>query len=124
MQLDMRVDDQDPTRVVLLLNGKFLCFAPWRIADEIASKLRGVARLCEENEKANQIVIADALLIRSGAPFSFTSNPKIRDAAYNEAQWGKRARHDMPMRGVPSARRLGTPTILKTPPLPGDKRHG
>lgn len=122
-RLDIRQDDRDPTQMVLLLNGQLVAYLPWRIADEVASKIRGVARKCEEYEKANSIILADAALIRSGAPFSLTSNPRIREESFKEAQWDSAVRKAMPLRGVPSPKACGTPTLIKHQKIGGNE-HG
>lgn len=120
MKLDVRIDDNDPTRMALLLDGTFIAFLPWRTADDVIRVIAGAARKCEEYEKANSIIIADSLLIRTGAPFALSNNPKIRDAAYNEAQWGD-SRKRMPLASVPSARACGTPTFRKHRVIGGKK---
>lgn len=113
MRLDLRVDQNDPRKMAMLLNGRFICLIPWRIADVFAKKLQSLARQCEEYENANKIIVADALLIRTGAPFSLTNNPKIREESYKEAQWNSDIRKGMPMT-VPSAKKTGTPVVVKT----------
>jgi hypothetical protein len=100
-------------QVVLLLDGKFMCTMPWQVADEIASMVRSIARLAEEYAKANAIIAQDALLIRSGAPFSLTNNPKMREQSFNDAQWDPTARKSMPLAGVPSAKEVGAPSLIK-----------
>ncbi len=83
------------------------------MADQLVKLISQQARRCEEYDNANRIIAQDALLIRSGAPFALTDNPRIREAAFHEAQWGAEARKGMPLATVPSPRRLGTPTIKR-----------
>jgi hypothetical protein len=112
-ELTLVRDSFDPTRTLIVLNGKAVASVPWQTCDEIAKSFTRAARAGEEQEKANSIVLAEAALIRSGAPFSLTSDSKIRDDAFTEAQWNSHMRKRMPMRGAPSKKRLGTPTIIK-----------
>lgn len=109
-------DSHDPTRTLLILDGKVRACIPWQQCDEIAKSFTRAARAGEQYEKANLIIPAEAALIRTGAPFALSNDPKIRDAAYAEAQWGD-ARKQMPMRGVPSPRQLGVPSVIKSKPV-------
>jgi hypothetical protein len=112
--LSLRADPSDPTRTLIVLNGQAVASVPWQQCDEIARSFTRAARAGEEHEKANEIVLADAALIRTGAPFSLTNNRRIRDAAYSAAQWDSHVRNGMPMASVPSQRRCGTPTVIRT----------
>lgn len=110
-KLQLRRDPSDATRTLIILNGQAVASVPWQQCDEIARSFKIAARSGEQIEKAEQIVVADAALIRTGAPFSLTNDARIRDAAYSEAQWGDARKH-MPLLGVPSRRRCGTPTVI------------
>lgn len=98
--------------VVLELDGKYLCDMPWQVALELAQAVVTVAKRAEEHSQAGRIITQDALLIRSGAPFSLTNNRELRAAAYHRAQWDRDLRR-MPIRGVPSPREVGVPRIKK-----------
>ena len=112
--LTFQRDPNKPQRVVILLDGKYMCSMDWQVADQCADALRSVARKAEEYAKANHIIDQSALLIRSGAPFALSSDPKIQDAAYTQAQWDTKARKAMPLAGVPTPRSFGTPNIVKS----------
>lgn len=105
-------DHNHPDKVVFLMDGKYVCDMDWSIALEVAKIVRHVAKLAEEYAVANKLIIQDALLIRSGAPFALTNNRKIREASYNEAQWGKEAKR-MPLAGVPSRKEVGAPSLIQ-----------
>ncbi|HET8932233.1 MAG TPA: hypothetical protein VFN67_02280, partial [Polyangiales bacterium] len=84
----------------------------WQDALEFARMVIGAARAAEEYANANQQIAQEALLIRTGAPFSLVTDSKMREAARTEAQYGA-ARKQMPLLGVPSSRAVGSPTITK-----------
>lgn len=107
-------DPSHPERVVILLDGKFICDMPWQKADECAAALKAQARRAEQYEKAPTLIQPAAMLIRSGAPFALTNDYRIQDAAYTAAQWDPSLRR-LPLAAVPSPREVGTPTVLKTP---------
>lgn len=98
---------------MLELDGRYLCDMPWQVADRLIRALRVVTRRAEEHADAQRIITQDAVLIRSGASFSLTDNRDLRAAAYRAAQWDRDLRR-MPMRGVPSPREVGTPSLRKT----------
>lgn len=107
-------DPARPDRVVILMDGKFVCDMPWQKADECATALRATARKAEEYAKAPTLIQAAAALIRSGAPFALTGNYEIQQAAYTAAQWDPALRK-LPLAAVPSPRDVGTPTVIQTP---------
>lgn len=112
-QLQLRRDPSDLSRTLILLNGEVVGSIPWQGCDEIAKSFVMAARTGEQYAKAAEIAQADALLIRTGAPFALSNDPKIREEAYKEAQWGN-ARKGMPLLGVPSPKAVGTPSVIKT----------
>lgn len=114
MRANIVADENNPGMVILVVEGKRICDMPWQVSDQMATAFRQAARIAEERQKANKIIIADAALIRSGAPFALTNNPRIRDEAYKTAQWDSQVRRAMPMRGAPSAKATGTPKIVKS----------
>jgi hypothetical protein len=111
--LELKRDQLDATRTVVIWDGKPIASIPWQQCDEIAASFTRAARAGEEQAKGNQIIRAQALLERTGAPFALSNDPKIRDAAHTEAQWDSGVRRTMPLRGTPSARKTGIPTIIK-----------
>jgi len=98
--------------IVLELDGKYICDMPWDVAQDLARAVISVSKLAEEHEDAPRIIKQDAMLIRSGAPLSLTNNKKIREAAYQAAQWDRDLRQ-MPIKGVPSPKEVGTPSLHK-----------
>lgn len=106
-------DTRDPTKVAIVAGGKLVGYLPWELADEANKALHAAARKCEEYAKAHQIIVADSLLIRTGAPFSFTSNPRIREESFSRAQWDSAARKAMRLAARPSPKPVGRPRIVK-----------
>jgi hypothetical protein len=109
-------DTVEPRRTLIILGTAKLGSVDWSSCFEIAASFRTAARMGEEIAKAPQIIAQQALLTRTGAPVGLSNNRKIQDAAYTDAQWDSAARKGMPMRAdtVPSARRCGTPSVLRT----------
>lgn len=97
----------------LLVNGQVELDAPARLfgVEFLAGALIQQARDAEEQAKAEQVAADAALLLRTGAPFGFTSDPKIRDEA------GKQAAHDRTLRralpgGIKSKEMFGRPAVI------------
>lgn len=114
MHANVIADESNPGMVVLVVEGKRVCDMPWQVSDQFATAFKQAARIAEERQKANKVILADAALIRTGAPFSLTSDVRIRAEAFKLAQWDSKVRRAMPMRGAPSPRAVGTPTIRKS----------
>ena len=112
-RLELRRDQFDPSRTLIILNGGVVASIPWEACDDIADSFRRAARAGEEYAKANLIISQDALLRRTGAPFTLSNNPRIQSEAHKDAQWDSRARKGMPLASVPTARKVGTPTFRK-----------
>lgn len=98
----------DGDRVLLTIDGKTWQL-PWQAAVQLGRLMQSAGRQAEEFAQANRVIADEALLLRAGAPFSLSSNPKIREAAKTEAAWGSLRRY-LPARfrdaefGVPSIR--------------------
>lgn len=85
----------------------------WQQALEFAKLITSTARHAEEYDKANHQIAQEALLIRTGAPFSLVSDASMFHAAMQEAQWGA-PRKIMPLTGPQTGRHVGTPTLTKS----------
>lgn len=83
----------------------------WQDALAFANVVIAQARKAEEYAKANQQIAQEALLIKSGAPFSMVTDPRMRDAARVEAQFGRKRKVIGPH--APSAREVFPPVITK-----------
>jgi hypothetical protein len=108
-------DPSHPDQVLVLKDGTLAFGMSWSQALEFAKLIAGAARRAEEYSKANQIIGAEALLIRTGAPFGLSLSKAIREASYNAAQWDTTARKGMPLAKIPSRREVYAPTIKKEP---------
>ena len=98
---------------------------PWQKADEFAAALRRMARRGEEYEKANEIIMDNALLQRSGANFGLSDRPEINSETVKEALHNKALRRLLPWReknvsqGIESIRTrgaVGAPALTKHKP--------
>ena len=85
------------------------------MAHELYRALIIKAREAEEQDKAAQIAFDAAILLRAGANFGLTSDPRIQEEAKKESAWNSDLRRYMPG-GVKSREIFGTPTVLAHPP--------
>jgi hypothetical protein len=113
LPFELRRDQLDATHTLMVFQGRVVASIPWQACLEVGASFTVAARKGEELAKAPDIIAQDALLVRTGAPFALTDNPRIRDASYNDAQWDPHVRRAMPLRAVPSPRQCGTPTLIK-----------
>ena len=97
----------------------------WQKADEIARALTIMARRGEEYEKANAIIMDNALLQRSGAPIGLSDRADIKDETAKEALYNKTLRRLMPWRqknvsqgieGIRTRGVVGAPALTKHKP--------
>lgn len=83
----------------------------WQDALAFAQIIIAQARKAEEYAKANQQIAQEALLIKSGAPFSMVTDPRMREAARVEAAHGVGRKLVAPH--APSVREVFPPIITK-----------
>lgn len=83
---------------------------------QIWREMDGVLKLAEEYEQADRIIQDTAIMLRAGAPFALSDNRKIVESAKTMAAWDSDLRRYMPMRGITSQERFGTPSIKQTMP--------
>ena len=115
-----RTFNDGDVKVVVEIDGKNAKAIPWRAADAIADALHANARICEQNEKAQQVIYDAAILARTGIPVGLIHNdPKMTDEARKESMYNRDIRRsNLPKIGsVPSQEVFGTPTIIKTPSM-------
>lgn len=72
-------------RVVLLMDGKYLCDMPWQAVDQLVLVLKGAAREAENAAAAADQVMDQAILMRAGFPVGLSNNKKVYDEAVKEA---------------------------------------
>lgn len=78
---------QEGSVVCLIVDGKRVADIPWRNARQIAAALKQKANLAEEIENVERAINDNAIIARSGAPFGLSTNKKIKEAAWTDAQW-------------------------------------
>lgn len=83
---------------------------------ELLQKLDGPVKLAEEFVQREQIIHDSAILLRAGATFALSDNKKIVDAAKQSAAWDSDLRRYMPMKGITSQEKFGTPSIIQHAP--------
>jgi len=106
---------RDGSDVVLVVNGQRVTELPWDAALLVAKAIIIQARRIEEQVKAPQTVIDQAILMRKGIPLGLTSNPKIIDEAKKEAGFNSKLRRYIP--GTIESREIfGKPVLIKHKP--------
>lgn len=116
-----RISQNGPT--VILYLGERAVELPWEAAQLIGQGLLEKAKLAEEHAKANEIIIDQAIMYRSGAPFALSSNPRILDEAKKEAVYNRDLRRsnlalvESPPGGIDSRETVGVPTVSHAQPL-------
>lgn len=103
---------QEGPKVLLLSGGILIAEMPWEAADQLAKALLAKARQAEELQKAEQIALDQAVLLRGGFPFGLTRHRAIMSEALKQALWNTQLRRYMPG-GVKSQEVFGTPAIIR-----------
>ncbi len=109
----------DGEHVLVEINGRKPRAIKWRAADEIARALVANARICEEMEKAEQIIHDAAIMARTGLPIGLTNHPLIQAEARKESMHNREIRRsNLPEIGsVPSQEVFGTPVVVRSPSI-------
>jgi hypothetical protein len=97
-------------KVLVISGGKLLFDMPPAYARKLWTATVAQARLAEEEAKADALVMDQAIVMRAGAPFGLTDNPKIQAEAVKEAVHNRNLRRFMPG-GVRATRILGAPVV-------------
>lgn len=105
----------DGDKVVACFNRRVYIVLTPKAALDIAKALTAAAKQAEEVQNSGQIITDSAILMRAGFPFTLSNNPKMLDAARNEAAWNRDLRRFMPG-GVKSEEVVGTPTLIQEKP--------
>lgn len=113
-------------KVQYLYNGKIIFGGkvPWEVADKIARQSIRAARLAEEVCKANQVIMDNALLQRSGVlpGIGLSDHPLIKAESIKEALYDKKLRRYLPYHkpnvangigGIKSRGVVGAPSFTK-----------
>lgn len=113
---------QNATNVELIIDGRLVATLPYQKALEVAAGMHYVSKQAEEYAAAanGSLIMDQAIVMRAGAPFSLSGNPKVNEAARTEAQWGNIRRY-MPAPSIASGEKFGTPTIIRHSPKQGGR---
>ena len=106
---------QNGASVLILADGKLVTEVPCDAALQAANALHSVAKNAEEWSQAERIAMDQALLLRTGAPIGFSSNPKIIDESIKQAAWNRDLRRYLPG-GIKSREVFGRPSIIRHEP--------
>ncbi len=115
----------DGVQVIIEIDGKNAKGMPWRAALAIADAMRSNAKICEQNEKAEQVAYDAAILARTGIPIGLIHNdPKLKDAARRMSENDSSIRKsNLPKIGsIPGQEVFGTPDVTNSPSLEDLKR--
>ena len=113
-------------KVLYLYNGKriFGGVVPWEVADKFAKQSTRAARLAEEVCKANQVIMDNALLQRSGVlpGIGLSDHPLIKAETVKESLYNRDLRRYLPYQkpnvadGMGAIKRrgvVGAPSLIK-----------
>lgn len=84
---------------------------PYQTALAFANVMIKNGKIAEEYANAEQVVMDGAILLRSGAPFGISDNPKINEEIKKEAVSNRLLRTSM-TGGVKSREQFGTPSLI------------
>lgn len=99
-------------KCVLLVNGRLTADLPPEAALQLAAALIQQARQIQNDQHNAASPIDQAILMRAGSKIGLTSNPKVIDEAYKEAQWNRDLRRYMPAApSIQSREKFGIPLI-------------
>ena len=111
----------DGVQVIVEIAGRKPKGMPWRAADAVADALKINARICEQNEKANQVIYDTAILARTPLPIGLIAPtplaPKMIDEARNVSQFDRDIRKsNLPKIGSVAGQEVfGTPDVTNLP---------
>lgn len=111
-----KIGDEGPKFLTVTLGTR-----TWIIPRAGAARFRRAvvakARDCEEQEKAEQIALDQAILMRTNAPIGLSSDPKIQDEAAKEAAWNRDLRRFLAApSSIRSKEEFGRPAFIVHPP--------
>jgi hypothetical protein len=115
--VDVRVANDGPVVIIQITDqgrSVVLQLEP-KAAREMVDAVHQKILAAEEILHAEQIAFDSAILIRAGAPFTLTDNPKIQDMAATEAAHNRTLRRSA-LQGIKSTAIVGTPSLIPTPP--------
>lgn len=79
--------------------------------EAVAVATRAQCRKAEEEDCAGQVALDGALLLRTGAPFGMTDNPKIKSMVLAEASTNRTLRTALP--GMRDTTLFGAPQVIQ-----------
>ena len=88
--------DELDAKVLCIANGSLLFDAPVAVALAMWAALCSQQRRLEEEAHAEQIAFDGGLLLRTGAPFGLTDNPKLQHEVAKEAGHNRTLRRALP----------------------------
>lgn len=91
-------------------------------ARRVSAALHAAGALAEEQTRATAVAEDQAVLIRTGATLRLTSDSRIFDEAWKEAQWASEFRRIPLAKGyVPTAEKFGTLILTQKGPTNDDR---
>lgn len=106
---------QQGAQVLVLASGALLFEMPWTAAARLWKAVKTKALEADEMAHADQIALDGALLLRTGAPFGLTGNPKIQTEIAKEAVHNRDLRRYLPG-DVKGTVILGAPVVRLAKP--------
>jgi hypothetical protein len=124
-ELKNNIPKEDPPEPTTLVTVDFVVqnvvhVLPKKLAQAFYKALVAKARDAEEQDKAESIAMDAAILLRAGANFGLSSDPKIQEEAKKESAWNSDLRRYM-TGGIRSLAVFGRPTVTA---LPAEEKPG
>jgi len=107
----------DKTDVIWQIEGEKTQRMPWEAAIYFAKGVIAQARKIEEQVKAGQIIVDQAILFGHGFPIGIATDPRMRDEARKQAANDPKLRKEgLGMKGIESTEHVGSPRLIQHPP--------
>jgi len=95
---------------------------PWEAAIYFSKAIMAQARNIEEIIKHEQVISDQSFLMSQNFPLALSTNKDIIEEAHKEARYEKHKK--VPLKGIPSEEKVGTPSLIQHPPKKEVKNNG
>lgn len=107
---------QDGEHVIVVKEGSTILDLPWQAAQMLGKALIIKGNEAEQIAKAEATIMDQAILYRTGAPFAFSTDPRIDAEARKESVWNRTLRRYIKPRfhragGIASKEKFGKPEV-------------
>lgn len=96
----------------VLYRGNLALKIPTAAVLEVFRVVKQVTRFAEALHEVHKTIYDQALLLKGGAPYGLTDNPKVIDEAVKEALWETDVKKYFSTPGIPSKAVFGVPKLI------------